>query len=120
MKITSPRIALMGLCVLFSGCEDVQPAKPAKPVKPQIVKENRVPVRRFILTKYDSGVAFDTQTGQLCRTWEWTPVGKESPIDKETGGRAQRLVGEFTPTCLSLYKDFPSGTGTTSENLSDE
>jgi hypothetical protein len=49
----------------LASCEEFQQAKPAKT---KIVKENRVPVRRFILTKYEADVAFDTQTGQLCKT----------------------------------------------------
>jgi hypothetical protein len=118
MNLTSSRTILIGFCLLFSGCEGLIPE--SKQIKTKVVKENRVPVRRFVLTKYDAGVAFDTQTGQLCKTWEWTPIGKEPPVDKESGGRAQRTLGEFAPTCVSLYKEFPSGTGTTSENLPDE
>ena len=44
-------------------------------VKPAAPKP---PLHRFILTRYpaDASVAFDTQTGQICKTWEWQPVGK--------------------------------------------
>jgi hypothetical protein len=117
MNISRPYVILLGLCFLASGCEEFQQSR-----QPQakIAKESRVPVRRFILTKFNADVAFDTQTGQLCKTWEWTPLGKELPTDKNTGARAPRTLGEFSPTCVSLYKDFPSGTGTTSENLPDE
>jgi hypothetical protein len=114
------RQLLFTTCLVFvtfltSGCDELQPPKPTT----KTAKENRVPVRRFILTKFDAGVAFDTQTGQLCKTWEWQPLGKEPATDL-SGNRPQRMVGEFTPSCLSVYKAYPSGTGTTSENLSDE
>lgn len=64
---------------------------------------------RFVLTKFDGGVAFDTQTGQICKTWEWQPIGEPAKADAN-GNRAQRAFGEFAPTCLSLYQEYPSGT----------
>lgn len=60
------------------------------------------PTHRFQLTKFAGGVAFDTQTGQICRTWDWEPSGKPS----DTG--AQRSFGEYAPTCLDLYNRFPT------------
>jgi hypothetical protein len=77
-------------------------------------------VHRFVLTRESGDVAFDTQTGQICRTWEWAPVGKAPKPDPESGNRAQRSFGEFTPTCLSLYQRYPSGVNNQSEALADE
>jgi|ERR1700679_4114244 hypothetical protein len=77
---------------------------PAKPVIP------KPPLHRFVLTRLaDEGVAFDTQTGQICKTWDWKPMGKSPTPDPLTGGSPQRIIGEFTPTCLSLYEKYPSG-----------
>lgn len=55
---------------------------------------------RFVLAKIptDDGVAFDTQTGQLCRTWDWKPVGRHAEPDK-TGTTPQLSIGEFAPAC---------------------
>jgi hypothetical protein len=77
-------------------------------------------VHRFVLTRTNGDVAFDTQTGQICRTWDWAPVGKTSKPDPESGNMPQRSFGEFTPTCVSLYKQYPSGVSTESEALADE
>jgi len=117
MKLTGSWAILVGLVFLLAGCEELQQPKTAKT---KIVTENRVPVRRFILTKYDADVAFDTQTGQLCKTWEWEPIAKLTPQQEASGVHPSRALGEFSPTCISLYKQYPSGTGTTSEVLADE
>jgi hypothetical protein len=79
--------------------------------------------------------AFDTQTGQLCRTWDWqlkegeiVPKPKMQPtsdgvqftdvptVDPKAKPHAQTGVGltppgQFSPTCLSLYQApvVPSG-----------
>jgi hypothetical protein len=117
MNLKSSGIILVGLGFLFSGCEEFQQPKPANT---KIVKESRVPVRRFILTKYDADVAFDTQTGQLCKTWEWQPMAKLTPQQEASGVHPPRALGEFSPTCISLYSQYPSGVGTTTEVLPDE
>src|SRR5262245_29074740 len=89
-----------------SGC-DFSGAKPAKTVAP------RAPSHRFVLPRVptDDGVAIDTPTGKICKTWAWSPIGKAPNPDPNTGGTPQRLVGEFAPTCLSLYEKYPSGIG---------
>ena len=109
-------IAMVGLC----GCEELTQtaSKPTKPVR--VVIENRVPVHRFILTRFDGGVAFDTQTGQICRTWDWRPSGKVAKPDPETGWTPQRTFGEFAPTCISVYQQYASGTNPQSEEIPDE
>src|SRR6266478_3456032 len=61
-----------------------------------------------------------TQTGQLCRTWDWKLIGKPAKPDEQSGTVPQRSVGELTPTCLSLYQQYPSGVNPQSEALPDE
>jgi hypothetical protein len=92
-----------------SGCDTTSP-KPASVNKTAAkVAKPRRPIHRFVLTKYpeNSGVAFDTQTGQICRTWDWQPVGREAVTD-ENGRLTQRSIGEFAPTCDTLYQKFSS------------
>jgi hypothetical protein len=103
----------------LSGCDELNqtPNKPVKAVAAK--KDNRVPVHRFVLTRNDFDVAFDTQTGQLCRTWDWSPLGKPSKPDPDTGGSPQRKFGEFAPTCLATYVQYPSGTDPQSESMLD-
>ena len=60
---------------------------------------------RFTITR-DASVAFDTRTGQICRTWEWKPVGRHTAPDPATGGLPQQQRGESVPTCLSLYLQY--------------
>jgi hypothetical protein len=103
----------------MSGCDELNQTKDSKGPK-TVVKENRVPVHRFVLTRLDGGVAFDTQAGQICRTWDWSPVAKVTKPDPQTGLIPQRSFGEFSPTCLSLYQQFPSGTNPQSESIPDD
>jgi hypothetical protein len=86
---------------------DSTPPKPA-PVKVTVPKP---PLHRFVLPRFppDDGVAFDTQTGQICRTWDWSVT---SPAKADADGHSQqRLVGEFAPLCISVYTSYPSGPG---------
>lgn len=100
-----------------SGCE-FQDKKGAS-TKPSV---QRPPLHRFVLTRYpiDAGVAFDTQTGQICRTWEWQPGGKAATPDPDNGTTPQRQTGEFAPTCLSLYQKYPSGPGEGIQTVEDQ
>jgi len=51
------------------GCDALNtPPKTATKQAQVVAKEKRVSVRRFALTKFAGDVAFDTQTGQTCRT----------------------------------------------------
>lgn len=121
MQIIAKRLAIAGvfLILTLSGCDELsQTAK--KTVTTQTSKASRVPVHRFVLTRHDADVAFDTQTGQLCRTWDWRLSGKPSKPDAESGTMPQRSIGEFTPTCLTLYREYPSGVNPDSEALLDE
>lgn len=109
---------LLLIAWVTSGCDQSAPQN-GKQVK-AAAKENRVPVHRFVLTKYDGGVGFDTQTGQICRTWDWQPGGKPSKLDPESGTVPQRAFGEFAPTCISIYQKYPSATNPQSESIPDE
>jgi hypothetical protein len=82
------------------------PTKAATP-KQATHRERPAPTHRFVLSR-NADVAFDSQTGQICRTWEWKPLGKAVKADSETGYTPQRLFGEFAPLCLSLYQQYPS------------
>jgi hypothetical protein len=115
-KVLAVLVAVAGLC----GCDELNQTanKSTKPAR--VVRENRVPVHRFVLTRYDGGVAFDTQTGQICRTWDWQPVGKSAKLDLQTGLAPQRSFGEFAPTCISVYQQYASGTNPQSEEIPDE
>ncbi len=106
--------------VFLLGCDQLTSTPNNKPTKTVTTKENRAPVHRFVLTRNESDVAFDTQTGQICRTWEWTPIGKAPKADPETGNSPQRKFGEFAPTCISLYQQYPSATNPQSESIPAE
>jgi hypothetical protein len=93
-------VFLVSLLLVTSGCELLQEKTKSK------VGQSQTPIRRFELTK-NPDVAFDTQTGQLCRTWAWKPSGPE-PKPDEDGTFPQRSTGEFTPTCISLYEAYPT------------
>lgn len=56
-----------------------------------------------MVNKGNWGVAFDTQTGQLCRTWDWEPM--TAPKYNKEGSAPQDVLAEFSPTCLSIYQD---------------
>jgi|SRR5712664_323601 len=112
-----PHLGAVLLLLALSGCDEFKQADNTKKTpSTQVVKENRIPVHRFVQTRnYD--VAFDTQTGQVCRTWDWTPSGKEKT--SADGLPLPRAYGEFTPTCLSLYERYPSGVNTPTEAIPD-
>ena len=103
--------------LILVGCDQLDPTATKKANLP---KETRAPLHRFVLTRTDEGVAFDTQTGQICRTWDWKLVTKPSKPDPETGTIPQRSFGELAPTCLYLYEQYPSRVNPQSGALPDE
>jgi hypothetical protein len=120
----SSNMLLLNLIVLIDvtfstptvGCDDIAkdlgyvPEKAKTPVPKQTIKSERpAATHRFVLGRFEGGVAFDTQTGQICKTWEWEPIGKQAAPDPVTGSYPQRAFGEFAPTCLSLYEKYPTG-----------
>jgi len=92
------------------GCDDIAKGfgyVSAKAIQ-QAKREPATPTHRFATMNFGADVGFDSQTGQICRTWDWKPLGKGAKPDAETGETPQRKFGEFTPTCLSLYQQYPS------------
>jgi hypothetical protein len=100
MKSVAPVV----LFLLLQACDNVTPQKKAAATSERI-QPSRLGLHRFVLTRIGTDVAFDTQTSQICRTWDWLPaagVQKSNPY-------AEVKPGQFAPTCLSLYQKFPSG-----------
>lgn len=105
---------LLAMLLPTIGCENPDSnhsqKKAAEPkTKSARPSTQRQPLHRFVLTRISADVAFDTQTGQICRTWDWQPIQAAKP-DPVTGTQPQTKLGQFAPTCLSLYNEFPSGT----------
>jgi hypothetical protein len=78
------------------GCDKQQAVAAAAPApKP----EHRVIEHRFVAVgASDGGLALDTTTGLLCRTWAW----RERTGDSD--------ISTFTPLCYTLYRnDLPTG-----------
>jgi hypothetical protein len=100
-------IPTLSILLMLSGCDEIQKAN-GQPVAAAAKKAAPArPLRRFEVMKFDAGVAFDSQTGQICKTWDWT-VTASPKVDPVTGTRPQQTLGEFAPSCLSLYKEYPS------------
>ena len=89
-------------CRMFQGnCDD----KKVPSARSQVNRKTH-PLHRFVLAAPLKDVAFDTQTGQLCRTWDWSISGE---VKADTEGHVpERKIGELTPTCLSLYESYPT------------
>jgi hypothetical protein len=114
MKKTLATVALTVAIATLCSCDEVaedlgyvransEPIKQTKPERPS-------PTHRFVLAEHHSDIAFDTVTGQLCRTWDWSLVGPQAKIDPSTGVAPQRAEGELAPTCLSLYQEYAGKT----------
>jgi hypothetical protein len=75
----------------------------------QVVSQSyrATPIHRFEVVTHDPNLAFDTQTGQLCRTWDWQPTTPQAKPNSQ-GVAPQTTLGEFAPTCPSLYKQYPT------------
>lgn len=93
--------------LFLSGCDDLanQAGYEKSPAKKQ--PSLSTPTHRFVPYSHNDDIAFDTQTGQMCRTWDWSPV---APVARATpeGGFPERKAGEFAPTCLTLFKQYPT------------
>jgi hypothetical protein len=70
-------------------------------------KSGRPGLHRFSITRLGVDIALDTQTGQLCRTWDWLATAK--PPSENTA--LEMKPGQYAPLCLTLYEKYPSGTG---------
>lgn len=49
-------------------------------------------------------IALDTQTGQLCRTWDWSP-SRDQP---KSNPALEIKPGQYAPLCITLYNSYPS------------
>jgi hypothetical protein len=98
-------VLLMAALTPLAGCDEIL-NKPTTPAKQQ--ERTSSPTHRFVLATRDVDLAFDTQTGELCRTWDWTPLAAAEKPLPGTGGVPERKRGEFTPTCLSLFQKYPT------------
>ena len=106
--------AITALAALLAtiGCDQIldKPTAQAPAPAPIAKSPHRRMAHRFVLTKYTGDVAFDTQTGQICRTWDWVQTG---PLARDAKGvRLQWSFGELAPTCIVLYNGYQSGTYT--------
>jgi hypothetical protein len=93
-------ICLIGLALFLdgpNGCD--QSSKPASPAPQPVAKTKHYPLHRFenVPSTQSPGIALDTVTGQFCRTWDWT-----YKIKTLNGGLDE------LPTCVSIFRDFPS------------
>jgi len=106
VRLATMSATLMMFAVLV-GCDQLTQQKSPAPAAKAKPRPNNM-AHRFVLTKLSGGVAFDTQTGQICRTWDWAPGGKP-PKPNDNGVVLQQSFGDLAPTCVSLYKEYPSG-----------
>lgn len=107
--------------IFLLGCEDIN-KHTSKQSQPAITKvPPKRPIHRFVaLSKFGGDVAFDSQTGQLCRTWDWQLTGKQPTPDPSTGSVPQLKLGQLAPTCLSLYDQYQSGAEEDTQIVLDE
>jgi len=100
-------IALSTTLLFLSGCDDL--AKQAGYEKGPAAKQSSLstPTHRFVPDSHNDDIAFDTQTGQMCRTWDWSPVAPAAKATPE-GSFPERKAGEFAPTCLTLFRQYPT------------
>jgi hypothetical protein len=94
--------ALIALPVLFliqgGGCDATKRDSP-KPTQSSQGDTTQRPIRRFELTSVGFDIAFDTQTGQLCRTWDWNLKGPNTVAPESK-------VTAVAPLCSKLYSQY--------------
>src|SRR5579883_1331008 len=97
----NPLLAASCLALLFlEDCpNNSQKASPAPPAQVQIQQSQ---VGRFVLGHASMNVGFDTKTGQICRTWDWSTPGATCANNDCTQIKNGNF-GEMAPTCLELY-----------------
>src|SRR6185437_9088155 len=92
MRKTLAVLTIPLVCCL--GCGDLLQNQKAEPTK------HRPPIHRFENVSEHAaspGVALDTVTGQLCRTWDWNYKNESL-----SGGL------DTIPTCKSIFDSTPS------------
>lgn len=90
------RLGILAVLLLLAtvACDQLAKETETGPTRPT---ENRShPIGRFEkIQNFRVDVALDTQTGQLCKTWEWQSTNRNSPDPYEN-----------LPTCAFLYGNF--------------
>lgn len=98
----------------LSGCGSDQQQKPLAPVRVTVQ-----PYQRFVPIAHGQGYlsfpywAFDTKTGQLCKTWDWqfhdaaTKNAAQSADSSALTGMDAAAYG--TQTCKQLWTAYPDG-----------
>ncbi len=94
-------VVALAAMALQNDCDgDKKPPTNPAPRQQRVITH---PTHRFVLAQPLKDAAFDTQTGQLCRTWDWHLLA-----ERKAGDTSERSVGEMSPTCLSLYGQYPT------------
>ena len=128
---------LYALCLLLiwpqTGCDQSPTKQKDKIIESQPSKiQNQPPINRFVLVPQNMDLAFDSMTGQLCKSWNWqksdnsTTVKSSDPILQEYAHKyfdgdiqkaiafnnkktllqqpyEKKLDDKSTPTCLAIY-----------------
>jgi len=107
--------ALLIALLLFigtGGCATEQPKQASVPA-PVTVR----PYQRFVPIAQGQGFlsfpywAFDTKTGQLCKTWDWQSNSAPSHKAQESGNTSKLqgldAAAAGTPMCLALLTEYP-------------
>jgi hypothetical protein len=102
------QVSLIATLASLVGCEDITEQFGDTPKPKQQEQRTSSPTHRFVLTTRDVDLTFDTPTGQLCKTWGWTPVAPPEKPASGTGIIPERKPGEFAPTCLALFQQYPT------------
>ena len=112
-KGETKRMKLLILVVVIllpmTGCEQLaEQSKPSSPAPSSVPERLSHPIGRFEkIQNFRVDVALDSQTGQLCKTWEWQSTNRNTPDPYET-----------LPTCDLLYKTFPTTEKSEREGIS--
>lgn len=110
LKLFCSLLVLSGLIGCGSGQQSRSAGKVPRPLPTQ-------GYQRFIPIAHGQGFlsfpywAFDTKTGQLCKTWDWQSNSAAAKRAQESGN-ASGLTGldaaaQDTETCKYLWKTYP-------------
>lgn len=86
-------LLFLSFMLVVAGCQQQQPVVAATTPAPTPIPQR--PQRFVPVAAEQGGLALDTETGILCRTWNWTPTSKQQSTSK--------VISEWSPLCVSLY-----------------
>jgi hypothetical protein len=100
------------LLISLTACEKEQSRKASSVAQAPIIER---PYQRFLPIAHGQGFlsfpywAFDTKTGQLCKTWDWHDMSAASRKAQQSGDTS-KLTGldaaaAGTPTCKQLWAE---------------